>query len=187
MPKRLASGNRAVRPVLLVRGEHLGVIHLVNVVTRQNEHIIGIVVVDKLYVLINRVRRALIPFARFRAHKGRQHEYTSVQSVEVPRLAVAYVLVELERLILREHAHGVYAAVYAVGQGKVYDAVLRRKGYGGLCHILGEHPEPRPLPARKQHGDAFLFDRFFHFFSSLFSALRNITEFAGMFSLTEYG
>ena len=62
----------------------------------------------------------------------------AVRAVKIPRLAVAQIGVQLQRLILGEHADGVDAGIDAVGQGKVDDAVLAAEGDGGLCHMTGQ-------------------------------------------------
>ena len=61
LPGHLHNGDGTVRARFFVVGEHLGVIHLVDVVAREDEHILGVVHVDKADVLEDGVGRALIP------------------------------------------------------------------------------------------------------------------------------
>ena len=67
---------------------------------------------------------------------------SSVDSVKIPCLSVAYVVVEHEGLILRQDSYGVDTGVNAVRQRKVDDSVLASIGYGRLCDILGQRIEP---------------------------------------------
>ena len=141
----------------LVVREHGGVVHLVNVVAGENEHIVGIVHVHEADVLVDGVRRALEPRRALRALVGREDVYAAVRAVKVPGLAVADVAVELQRAVLREHADGVDAGVRAVGKGKVDDAELPAERDGGLCHVLRQDVKAAALSAGEQHGDALFF------------------------------
>ena len=83
----------------------------------------------------------------------------AVHPVEIPRRAVAEIVVELERLILGQHADGLDAGIDAVGQREVDDAVFAAVGNGRLCDVFGEDAEPAALSAGEQHGKAFCFLR----------------------------
>lgn len=83
--------------------------------------------------------------------------YAAVQSVQIPGLAGADIAVELQRLILGQHTHGVDAGVGAVGQGEVDNAVLSAKGDGRLGHVAGEHIQPAALTSGQEHCDTFFF------------------------------
>ena len=50
-------------------------------VARQNKYIFGIILFYKADILINRICRALIPFAAVRLDIGRQDTYTAVKPV----------------------------------------------------------------------------------------------------------
>jgi len=142
----------------LVVGQHLGIVHLIDMVAGQDQHIIRIVLVDEVDVLIDGVGRPLEPGAHVPLlHIGGQHMQSAVGAVQVPGLSVAQVGVELQRLILGQHAHRVDTGVDTVGQGKVDDAVLPAEGYRGFCHMAGEGVQPGPLPACQQHGNHFFF------------------------------
>ena len=88
---------------------HFVIVHFVDMVAGQNNHVFGIESVDKFDILINRVCGAFVPLAGFRAHKRRQNVYAARNSVKVPRLAVSYVLVQFKRLILSKHAYRIDA------------------------------------------------------------------------------
>lgn len=67
------------------------------------------------------------------------------------------MLVEFQRLILGEHAHGLDTGINAVGKREIDDSVLTAIGYGGFGQVLGEHTQAASLTAGQQHGHYFLF------------------------------
>ena len=114
LPWHLHDGDGAICARFFVVSEHFSVIHLVDVVAREDEHILGVVHVDKADVLEDGVGRALIPRRAARALIRRQDVHAAVRAVEIPRLARADVAVELQRAVLRQNADGVDASVGAV-------------------------------------------------------------------------
>ena len=140
-------------------------------VAREDKHIVGVVHIHKTNVLEDGVGRALVPRSAVRTLIRRQDMYAAVGTVKVPRLAGADVAVELQRAILRQHAHGVDAGIGTVRKRKIDDAELAAERHGGLRHVLREHIEPAALPAGKQHGDTF----FLHAVSLLLVSPRPVT------------
>ena len=61
LPRHLQHSDGTVRIVLFVEVDHLGVVHLVDVVTGEHHYIFRVVLLNKIDVLVNGVRRALIP------------------------------------------------------------------------------------------------------------------------------
>ena len=137
--------------------EHLVVIHFVDVVPAQHGHILGIIAVHKGDVLIDGVGGALVPGLGFRLGVGREDVRAAPVAVQVPGLAVADVVVQLQGLVLGEHAHGVDAGVDAVGQREIDDAVFAAEGHRGLGGVLGEHIQTASLAAGQEHGDTLFF------------------------------
>ncbi|MPN32401.1 hypothetical protein SDC9_179879 [bioreactor metagenome] len=145
------------RLLLDVEVQHRAVIHLVDMVAGENQHIVRVVLVDKFAVLVDRVRRAGVPAAVLAGLVRRQHKHAAVHAVEVPVLAGANVAVQRERAILREHADRVDVRIDAVAERKIDDAILAAKRHGGFRHAGGQHAEAAALSARQQHGyDLFL-------------------------------
>ena len=132
-------------------------------VAGQDNHILRVVAVDEADVLIDSVSRAGVPRLACRSLVRGQYVNAAVCAVKTPRLTVAYVLVEHERLILREHAHRVYTRINAVGEREVDYPVLTSVGNCGFCHILSQCVKTAALSARKQHGNA-LFLNVIHIF-----------------------
>ena len=146
-----------VRAGLLVLAEHLVVVHLVDVVAGQDENIFRIIIRDKRDILINCVRRTLVPLRSLAALIRRQDADAAAQAVEIPRLARADVGVEHVRLVLGQHADRIDAGVDAVGKRKINNAVFAAKRYSRLCNILGQNIQAAALAACQKHSDAFLF------------------------------
>ena len=152
-----AHGDGAVGLHLLVVAQHGGIVHFIDVVAGEDDDIVRIIALDEGDVLIDRVRGALVPLGFLTLGIGRQDLHAAVAAVQAPRLAVADVLIELERLILRQHADGVNAGIHAVGERKIDDAILTAERDRRLCRVLRQHHQAAPLPARQQHRDAVLF------------------------------
>ena len=134
LQRDLQHGDGAGRVVSQMLAQHVGIVHLVDVVTGENQHVVGVVAFNEPHVLINGVGRAGEPGAFFsRTLIGRKNVDAAVRDVEVPGLAGADIAVELERTVLRQDTDGVDAGVGAVGEGKVDDAILSAKGDAGFA------------------------------------------------------
>mgnify|MGYP000456010182 CR=1 FL=1 len=75
----------------------------------------------------------------------------AVQTVQVPGLAVADVLIQLLGLILRCDANGIDVGVDAVGQREVHDTVFAAKGHRRFCRFLCQRVQTRATSAGKDH------------------------------------
>ena len=135
---------------------HCIVVHLVDVVTGQDQHVIGIILLDEGHVLVDGVGGAAVPVAALDGLVGGQNEHAAVGQVQIPRSAGADVAVQLQGHILGQHAHGINTAVGAVGQREVDDAVLAAIGNGRLGNLLGQDAQTAALAASQQHGNALL-------------------------------
>ena len=71
----------------------------------------------------------------------------AVQTVQVPGLAVADVLIQLLGLILRCDANGIDVGVDAVGQREVHDTVFAAKGHRRFCRFLCQRVQTRATSA----------------------------------------
>ena len=144
LPGHLAHGDGDVGVFLNMVAQHGVVIHFIDMIAREDEHIIGVKLLDKGQVLIDGVGRAAVPLARFAGVVGGQHIHAAVAYVQIPRRA-------------RADIDGVYPRIDAVGKRKIDDAILAAKGHGGLGHMAGQHAQAAALAARQQHGDALFF------------------------------
>ena len=84
--------------------------------------------------------------------------HATVQTVQIPGLAVADILVQHQRLVLGQDAHCVNAGIDTVRKRKVDDPVLSAKRHRGFCQTLGKRVQTRTLTACQQHCDTFFHD-----------------------------
>ena len=81
----------------------------------------------------------------------------TVQAVQIPRLAVADVLVQYNGLVLGENTNCVNTGIYTVGKGEVNNTVLAAEPYRRFCGLFGQCIKSAALPAGKKHRNTFLF------------------------------
>ena len=124
----------------------------------EDHDVIGIIPLNKIDILINRIRRTLVPVLHLAAALVRgQNMDAAVDAVEVPRLSVAYVIVQYQGLVLREHADRFNTGIDAVGEREIYDPVFSPVRDCRFRDTLCQDAEPAALPSGEQHGDYFLF------------------------------
>ena len=144
--------------MLLMVLHHGGVVHLIDMVTGEDDHIVGVVPVDKVDILVNGVGRALVPAALLVvALIRRQNLGTGMGLVQIPGLAVADVFIQLQGLILGQDAHGIDAGVDAVGQRKINNAVFAAEGNGRFGGFFRQHIQSAALAAGQKHGNTAFF------------------------------
>ena len=140
-----------------MESQHLGIVHLVDVVAGEHHHVVGIIALNKGDILIDGIGGALVPVGLLLLLVRGQHVHARVVAVQVPGLPVADVIVQLQGLVLGEHTHGFDAGVYAVGKGKIDDAVFPTERHRGLGEIPRQHAQAAALATGKQHGHNLLF------------------------------
>ena len=129
------------------------VVHAVDVVSRQDEHVRVRAGRDKAQVLADRVGGPLIPVPIFLACLGRQDADAPCPAREVPCRPVAYVVHQREGLVLREDRDPGQAAVCYVAQGEIDDPVNAAEGHRGFRAVLDEDVETASDAARKENGN----------------------------------
>ncbi len=123
----------------------------------KHNHIVRVIPLYVRDILVNRVGGPPVPVGAAAALVGRQHAHAGVGAVQIPRLPVPDVLVQLQRLVLSQHADALDPGIDTVGKRKVDDPVFPPERDGGLCEVLRQDPQPAALTPRQQHGDNFLF------------------------------
>ena len=131
--------------------QHAAVVHLVDVVAAQDDHVLGLLAADGVDVLIDGVGGAHVPVGAGTLHGRQQLEELAQFLGHNARPSFADVPVERERLVLGEDEDLAQAGVDAVGEGDVDDAVVPAKGHGRFGAIAGEREEPFSGSARKQN------------------------------------
>ena len=157
LPRHGLDRNGEIRAHELVEVEHQVIVHLVEMVAGEDDDILGVVAVEKVDVVVNRVGGAFIPFAAGLRGIRRENVHAAPGRVQIPRRARAEIPVEQRRLILDQHADGVNAGVDAVGKGKIDHAVFPAERNGRLGDLLRQNTQTAALAARQEHGYAFFF------------------------------
>ncbi len=131
---------------------HVGEVHAVELVAGEDEHVVDAGLLDVPQVLPHGVGGALIPAGVVeRLLGGKDFHEAAVEGVE--DVGAADVLVQAGGVELREDVDAVQAAIDAVGDGDVDEAVLARHRHGRLGADLGEGIEPRALSAAEDQSD----------------------------------
>ena len=126
--------DRQSRLVLDVLAQHRAVVHVVDVVAGEHEHVRRLPVLDRVEVVVDRVRGAAIPTAFVAVVRWPAgDELLEATRQEVP--AEANVLFQRARLVLRQDVDATQARVDAVAEREVDDAVGATEGDGRLCAI----------------------------------------------------
>ena len=128
---------------------HQLVIHFVDVVAGENQHVLGLLRTDGINVLIDRVGGALIPGFADAFHRRQDFdELAHFAGEESP--AFADVAVQGEGLVLRQDVNPAQVGINAVGKGYVDNAVNSAEGHGGFGAVAREGVEPFAGPSSQQ-------------------------------------
>ena len=136
-------GDRHVGLPRHVGGEHVGVIHPVELITGEDQDVADVRLLEIADVLPDGVGGALVPAGVVeRLLGGEDLDEAAAEGVE--GVGPADVAVEADGVELRQDIDPLHPAVDAVGEGDVDDPVLPRQRHGGLRAVAGEGIEPRP-------------------------------------------
>jgi hypothetical protein len=131
--------------------QHAAVVHLVDVVAGEDDHVLGLLAADRVDVLVDRVGGAHIPVGAGALHGRQQLEELAQFLRHNARPPFADVPVQRQRLVLGQDEDLAQAGVDAVGERDVDDAVVPAKGHGRFGAIAGKRKEPFSGSARKQN------------------------------------
>jgi hypothetical protein len=132
-------------------GDHRSVVHFVDLVARQNQHIDRVMRADVLEILKHGVGRAPIPMvAQLLLRRDDLHELAEFASQITP--APLQVLDQGLGLVLGEHADLPDSRIDAVGEHEIDDAELSAKGRRRLTPVLGESFQSLASAARQDDG-----------------------------------
>ena len=140
--------------LLLVEPHHLQVVHLVDVVTGQHDHVARLLAHDRIEVLIDGVGGALIPLlADALLRRQDLDELAELFGDDAPSLAD--VAVERQRLVLRGDEDAPEARVDAIAEDEIDDAVRATEVDRRFGAIAGQRGEAFADPSR-EHDDQHL-------------------------------
>ena len=167
--RHVQNGNGTVRTRFLMLLQHLAVVHFIDMVTGQNQHVVRIITVDEIQILIDRIGGTLIPVCAVASLIRRQNAYTAGHAVQIPGLTVADILIQNKRLILGQNTHGINTGIHAVGHRKIDDTVFAAKLDCRLCRFLRQRVQTGSLAAGQEHSHAlFLLVHFRHLVSFIY-------------------
>ncbi len=133
-----------------VIGDHLPVVHLVDVVSRKDEDQVGAVLLQDIDVLVDGVGGSQVPvFSDSLLGRNEVDEFIQLGVEDVPTLED--MAVEGKGFVLGEQVDPADSGIQAVAQGEVDDAVDAAEGNGRLGPILGKGIESFSPSARQDH------------------------------------
>ncbi len=139
--------DREVRSFPNVEFEHPGIVHLVDVVSGEDEHEVRVLLLEGIEVLIDGIRCSTVPvFAD--SLLGRDDVDVLVQFGMEHVPSHLDVMGERLRLVLRQDMDPAYAGVEAVGESEIDDSIDASEGDGRLRPHIGEGTKPFPFAAR---------------------------------------
>src|SRR5260221_13990855 len=132
--------DRDVGGGILVLLKHAAIIHFVNVVAGEDDHVFGLLGTDGIDVLIYRVGGPHVPVLADPLHGWQDFdELADFTAKNVP--AFADLTIQRESLVLREDIDATQAGVDAVGKRDVDDAVDAAESHCRLGAVAGERIE----------------------------------------------
>ena len=135
--------------------QHQLIVHLVDVIARQDDHIFGAMAFDDVDVLEDGVGGAFVPLV-FGDALGRGQDveaFIAFGAQEVP--ALLQMADEGMGLVLGRDADAANARIDRVGQGKIYDAGLAAEIDGRLGAPFGQLGQPRAAATGQHIGHCF--------------------------------
>jgi hypothetical protein len=135
-------------------GQHQRVVHLVDVVAREDDHVLGLVAVEDVLVLVHRVGGAAVPRLLVDALLRRQQVDELVHLVLQKRPAALQMAQQAVALVLRDDADAAHTRVQAVRQREVDDAELAAEVHRRLGAPVGELAQAAAATAgeHQRHG-----------------------------------
>ena len=145
-------GDRHVGTLAPVRRDERRVVHLVDVVAREDEDRLRVRVLQDAAVAEDRVGRPAVPLRDATpGDVGLEELDAPLRPIEVPRPPHADVVVERSRVVLGEDDDVVDVGVHAVREREVDDPVLPAERDGRLRPHGREDGEPLALAAGEDH------------------------------------
>ena len=133
--------------------DHLAEVHAVDVVGAHDDDDVGLLVVDEVEALVDRVGAAEVPVLVDALLRGHGRDVVAEQRRHAPRLR--HVRVEAVRLVLRQHDDLEVAGVDDVGQREVDEAVDPGERHGRFGAVGGQRHQPLALTSREHDREDF--------------------------------
>ena len=135
--------------------QHAPVVHLVNVVAREDERVLGLLRADGIDVLVNRIGRAHVPVFAHPLH-GRKDldELAHLATHDVPTFA--NMPVQRQRFVLGKDEDAPQIGIDAIGERDIDDPVDPAEGNGWLGSVTGEGVESLARASGQQDSQRIL-------------------------------
>ncbi len=135
--------------------QHRGIVHPVDVISRENQRILGAASLQQVEVLVDGVRGAAVPrFSRPHLRGDRRDVLSQFGVVDGP--PVTQVLLQRMGLVLREHENAAQSGMKAVAEREIDDAISSAEGHGRLGPLGGQWMQTRTDSARQDDADRLL-------------------------------
>ena len=131
----------------LVIVKHRLIIHLIDMISGENQYIVWIVVVNILKILIDCVRSTCIPLAVCTLLVWRKYGYTTNTSIQIPWDTDTDVLIEPEWSILCQHADSINPRINTVAEWEIDNLVFSTKCNRRLSKLRSQNAQTTPLSA----------------------------------------
>ena len=146
------TGNGHRRSGVAVALQHRRIIHPVDVISREDQGILGAASLQQIEVLVDRVRGAAVPrFARPHLRRDRRDVLSELGVVDRP--AVTQVLLQRMGLVLRQHENAAQSGMKAVAQREIDDAISSAERHRRLGPLGGQRMQARTDAARQDDAD----------------------------------
>ena len=133
-------------------GEHARVIHFVDMVPGEDQHVFSVVAAQDVDVLVHRVGGAAVPVGGDALLRRQQFDELFEAAVEETPAALQ-VPDQALRLVLRANTDAPDAGIDAIGQGKIDDAELAAERHRRLGTPVGEFGQTRTAAAGENDGE----------------------------------
>ncbi|MND93382.1 hypothetical protein D3C80_855680 [compost metagenome] len=151
--RHVDAGHRHVGALAGMGGQHAPIVHLVDVVAGDDQHVLGVAAVDEVQVLVNRIGGALVPLGFVDLLLGGKELDELVEAAIEETPAALDVADQAVGLVLGGDADLADARVDAVGEGEVDDAELAGKVHRGFGAELGQLLESTATAAGQDDGE----------------------------------
>ena len=149
-------GNRDVRVLLLMKRHQLAVVHLVDVIAGKDHDILRPLFFQRVDVLVDGIGRALVPLLVDPLLRRHDVDELAQLAAQIIPPAERDVAIQAHRLVLREHENAAQAAVEAIRQREIDDAIDAAKRHGRLGPIARQRPQPRSFAPGQYDRQNFL-------------------------------
>ena len=120
------AGNGHIGSRVAVALQHRGIVHPVDVISRENQRVLGAASLQQVEVLVDGVRGSLVPrFARPHLRRDQRDVLAQLGVVDGP--PVAQVLLQRIGLVLRQHENAAQSGMQAVAEREIDDAIPSRR------------------------------------------------------------